>query len=113
MNRVLDLCRQQLQQDWPGLGRPVCVIDGSSLQLAHRPELVEAFPPGHNQHGENHWPILKIVVYHDAFSGLAWQPSWGPMYGAQAVSEQSLAKAALEPLPANAVVIVDGNFGIF
>ena len=112
-NQILDRCRDQIEQDWPGLGRPVCVIDGSSSQLAHTPELVDAFPPGHNQHGENHWPILKIVVYHDVSSGLAWQPSWGPMYGAQAVSEQSLAREALERLPANAVIIADGNFGIF
>lgn len=113
MNQVLERCREQIQEGWPGLRRPVCVIDGSSVQLMHRPELVESFPPGHNQHGENHWPILKIVVYHDAVSGLAWQPSWGPMYGAEAVSEQSLAREALQRLPADAVVIVDGNFGIF
>jgi hypothetical protein len=35
------------------------------------------------------------------------------MYGPQAVSEQQLAEEALQRLPADAVVLADGNFGIF
>jgi putative transposase len=89
------------------------LIDGSTLQLAAQAELRKQFPPGHNQHGENHWPVMQIVVMHDVFSGLALRPSWGAMYGAEAVSEQALAEQALERLPADAVVLSDSNFGIF
>ena len=109
----MEQLRSQLQEGWPGLRRPVFVIDGSSLQLPHEPELVQAYPPGSNQHGENHWPVMKVVVFHDAVSGLAQQPSWGPMYGPEAVSEQKLAEQGLGRLPADAVVLADGNFGIF
>lgn len=35
------------------------------------------------------------------------------MYGAEAVSEQQLAQQALERLPGDALVLADGNFGIF
>jgi hypothetical protein len=35
------------------------------------------------------------------------------MYGASAVSEQRLAEQALQRLPAEAIVMADGNFGIF
>jgi len=28
------------------------LLDGSSLQLEHEPELVEAYPPASNQHGK-------------------------------------------------------------
>jgi hypothetical protein len=111
--RMMEQLRTEMQEGWEGLQRPVFVIDGSSLQLRYTPELVKAYPPGHNQHGENHWPVLRIIVMHDAFSGLALAPSWGPFYGSAAVSEQALAEAALESLPAEAVVLGDGNFGIF
>jgi hypothetical protein len=113
MERMVDQLRAEMQEGWGGLKRPVFVVDGSSLQLQHVPELVEEFSPGRNQHGENHWPVMRIVVFHDVFSGLALRPSWGAMYGDTAVSEQALAEQALERLPGEAVVLGDGNFGIF
>jgi hypothetical protein len=111
--RIVEQLRTEMQEGWTGLKRPVCVIDGSSVQLKHEPELVRAFSPGRNQHGENHWPVMRLVVFHDVFSGLALRPAWGPMYGETAVSEQALAEQAVERLPADAVVLGDGNFGIF
>jgi hypothetical protein len=110
---LVDQLRADMREGWKGLSRPICVVDGSSLQLQNVPELVKEFPPGGNQHGENHWPVMRIVVFHDVFSGLALQPNWGPMYGYRAVSEQSLAAEGLERLPVDAVVLGDGNFGIF
>jgi putative transposase len=111
--RIVEQLREEMQEGWKGLQRPVFVIDGSSLQLKHEPELVKAFSPGRNQHGENHWPVMRIVVLHDVFSGLALRPAWGALYGDGAVSEQALAEQAVERLPGNAVVLGDGNFGIF
>jgi len=113
MERMVDQLRAEMQEGWGGLKKPVFVVDGSSLQLQHVQELVEEFSPGSNQHGENHWPVMRIVVFHDVFSGLALRPSWGAMYGDTAVSEQALAEQALERLPGEAVVLGDGNFGIF
>ena len=111
--RIVGQLRAEMQEGWEGLKRPVFVIDGSSVQLQHAPELVKAYSPGHNQHGKNHWPVMRVVVFQDVFSGLALAPSWGPMYGGKGVSEQALAEAALERLPVEAVVLGDGNFGIF
>ena len=93
--------------------RRVAIVDGTTLRLTHEPELVREFPPGHNQHGSNHWPTLHVAAFHDADSGLATRPCWGPMYGPDAVSEQSLGLAALAPVPADAVVLGDANFGVF
>jgi hypothetical protein len=109
-DHVFAQLRQQAQR--PGQ-RPVFVVDGTSLQLEHAPALVDAFPPGQNQHGANHWPILRLVVFHDAHTGLATRPQWGPYYGDQPVSEQQLATQGLAHLPANAVVLGDRNFGVF
>jgi hypothetical protein len=113
MERMVEQLRAEMQEGWAGLQRPVFVIDGSSVQLQHTPELVEAFSPGSNQYGKNHWPVMRIVVFHDVYSGLALRPSWGPMYGTNAVGEQELAEQAVARLPADAVVLADGNFGIF
>lgn len=117
VNQVSDQIFSYLQQDspeaLPGLGRQAFLMDGSSLTLPATPELLKAYPPSRNRHGVSHWPVVKFVVATDLVSGIATRPSWGPMYGKQAVSEQALAKASLEQLPAGAVLVYDRNFGVF
>ncbi len=81
--------------------------------LPHTEELVEAYPPARNQHGESHWPVLRVLVGHDLVSGIATRPCWGPMRGPGAVSEQSLIGELLERLPPSSVVMGDSNFGVF
>jgi hypothetical protein len=118
------LCRQVSQElverlrvvlNPAGAGGPanVFVLDGSSLELEHSRSLVELYPPAQNQHGQSHWPVMRIVMLHDAETGLAQQPCWGPMFGPRAVSEQELAEQAMDSLPAQSVVVGDRNFGIF
>lgn len=96
-----------------GLSGPVFLLDGSSLSTPHTPQLRDRFPPASNQHGESHWPTLRIVVAHDLASGLAVRPEWGPMFGPQACSEQALTETLLKRLPAGSVVLADRNFGVF
>jgi hypothetical protein len=110
---ILERLRAELSEPWPGLKGPVFLLDGSSLELEHCPELVKSYPPGTNGRSQGHWPVLRMVVMHDAGSGLAQAPCWGPMYGPKAVSEQALAETAMEQLPSEAVVMADCNFGIF
>jgi hypothetical protein len=112
-DRLVEQLRSEMQEGWPGVQRPIVLIDGTTLQLRHDEELLQAFPAGHNQHGDNHWPVLRLVVFHDVSSGLCLRPSWGPMYGEKAVSEQALAEDALGRLPSDALVLADCNFGIF
>ena len=106
---------EQLRQ-MMGLGNTaeprVYVVDGSSVELEHNRELVSSYPPAQNQHGVSHWPVLRLVVLHELDSGLAEEPSWGAMYGAEAVSEQELAAQSLERLPARSVIMGDRNFGV-
>lgn len=113
VEEILQRLRNQLGERLPLLEKPVYVLDGSSVQLEHCAELRKAYPPALNQHGESHWPILRVVVLQDVETAMAQQPCWGAMYGPQAVSEQSLAERALDPLPPGAVIIGDRNFGIF
>ena len=108
---------QQLvaQLDPPAVDAPprAFLLDGSSMRAAHTPELCKVFPPGSNQHGESHWPLLRIVVAHDLETGLAMRPAWGAMHGEEAVSEQGLLERAIDRLPPHATVIGDANFGVF
>jgi hypothetical protein len=91
----------------------VFILDGSSMRMAHSPSLTESFPPGSNQHGDGHWPVMRVLVAHDLRTGLAMRPEWGPMYGPDAVSEQQLLEQAIGRLPSGATVIGDSNFGVF
>jgi putative transposase len=93
--------------------RDAFFIDGSSVRMPHTPELYAQYPPGSNQYGEAHWPLLRILVAHDLYTGLAMRPQWGPMSGAHAVSEQALLEQAIDRLPAGCVVLGDANFGVF
>ena len=97
----------------PGLGLPMFLLDGSSIQLQHTPALVQAYPPSKNRHGESHWPVMRILVAHDVVTGLALRPEYGPMYGPKAVSEQGLAKKMIGRLLKRSVAMGDRNFGIF
>jgi hypothetical protein len=93
--------------------RPTYLVDGSSLRAAHAPALARAYPPASNQHGDSHWPVLRILVAHDLRTGLAVRPEWGPMYGEGAVSEQGLARRLRERLPKGCAIVADRNFGVF
>ncbi len=111
--RIFNYLMADVPEALPGLGRRAFLLDGSSLDLPATPELLQAYPPAQNQHGAAHWPVVRIVVAHDVISGMAMQPSWGPMYGDQAVSEQQLAATGIGQLPAGSVVVGDRNFGVF
>ena len=111
MHEMLLQLREKVGGNQPGQ-RPVFVLDGSSLELEHSRELVRHYPPAQNQHGRAHWPVLRVVVLHELYSGLAEEPCWGAMYGEKAVSEQELAEQAMQALPSQAVVLGDRNFGV-
>jgi putative transposase len=113
-DEVFERLLEQTGGGGPVLGRRAFFIDGTSLRTPHRPELQQQFPPTSNQHGESHWPVLKMLVAHDLETGLAMRPVWGAMSGEQAVSEQALFEKWLaDRVPAGAVLVADINFGIF
>src|SRR5258708_40030869 len=69
-DRVFEDLMQTRQAALEGWERRVFVLDGSSVELPHSEELVAAYPPGSNQHGESHWPVLPRLV------GQGWWPSF-------------------------------------
>lgn len=98
----------------PSLGeRRAFLIDGTTITLPPEKALRVAYPPASNQHGEGVWPVALLVVAHELESGCALRPEVGPMYGPNAVSEVTLARACIARLPSNSIVVGDINFGIF
>jgi hypothetical protein len=97
----------------PEPGERAFVLDGSSMRMAHTPAMTKRFPPGSNQHGEGHWPVIRVLVAHDLQTGLAMRPEWGPMNGPDAVSEQRLLDDAIDRLPGGSTIVGDANFGVF
>jgi len=112
-DRVFQEMLQQVARPGKDAGRPAVFIDGSSMRMPHSETLAAKYPPGSNQHGKSHWPLVRIVVAHDLYSGLAMRPEWGALNGEQAVSEQGLLEQAIERLPSGCVVLGDANFGVF
>jgi hypothetical protein len=120
LSLVQQSCDQIFEQlvhrmDGTGSGQPAraFLLDGSSIRMAHSPALCELYPPGSNQHGAAHWPLLRVLVAHDLRTGLAIRPEWGAMHGAEAVSEQALLERAIDRLPSGSTVLGDANFGVF
>ncbi len=97
------------REDLPGWNRRVFILDGSSLEMPHTPELEQAYPPD----PQSHWPVVRLLVAQEWTTGLAQRPCWGPMYGPKAVSEQALTEQLLGRLPEHSVVLGDINFGVF
>jgi putative transposase len=105
---------QQLMEAKPKRPDPqMFILDGSTLLMPHTPSLLAVYPPSHNQYGQSHWPIMRVLVAHDVDNGIAVCPQWGPVNGAKAVSEQGLTEQLLDQLPPGAGVMGDRNFGVF
>jgi hypothetical protein len=112
-DQILEYLLAEHKEALPGLGCQAFLLDGSSIDLPHTPALVKAYPPASNQRGASHWPMMRVLVAHDLVSGIALRPAQGPMYGSQAVSEQSLAEQVIDRLPGGSIIVCDRNFGVF
>jgi hypothetical protein len=108
-DRVLDHLMTTCREALPGWSRRVFILDGSSLEMPHTADLVDAYPPD----SKSHWPVLRILVAQELTTGLALRPCWGPIYGPQAVSEQALTEKILDRIPHHSVLMGDINFGVF
>lgn len=112
-DQTVDYILAEHKEALPRLGRQAFLLDGSSIDLPHTPSLVKAYPPASNQRGASHWPIMRVLLAHDLVSAVSMRPAWGPMYGSQAVSEQSLAEQVIDRLPDGSIIVWDRNFGVF
>jgi hypothetical protein len=107
------LNEEMFRQSAESRERAVFVIDGSTIQIPHSAENVESYPLHKNQHGETHFPLIRVGVATEAHSGLAIRPACGPYNGEYAVSEHDLADELLPRIPNGSIVIGDRYYGCF
>jgi hypothetical protein len=94
-------------------GRRAFLLDGTTITLPPTPELIEAFPPATNQHGESVWPVALLLMAHDLPSSCALPPEIGAMYGENNTSEAKLAHAIATRMPRGSIALADSGYGIF
>jgi hypothetical protein len=56
------------------LGDRLFLLDGSSIRLEPTAALLKVYGPGKNQHGDSHWPVMRVAVMHHVTTGLALAP---------------------------------------
>jgi hypothetical protein len=112
-DRIFEELIGEIDRRSTGAAVRVFVLDGSTVRAAHTPSSCRIYPPGSNQHGEAHFPLVRVLVAHDLYTGLAMRPEFGAMHGPDAVSEQQLVESAISRLPEGSILMGDANLGVF
>ena len=94
-------------------GRQVLILDGMTLRLQTREELSKRFPPHKNQISTSIFPLVRTVVVHDAFSGLALEPEIGDAKEPAEVSEPRLAAKIFQRLGEGNIILADRGYGTY
>lgn len=101
--------RSELGEQGLWCGRPVVLLDGSTVRLTAEAPLVAHYGRPSGQHGASHWPRLRTVAAFDACSGALCEVVEGPY----PQSEDRLAIQLLRAAPARLVWVGDQLFGIY
>lgn len=90
-------------------GRPLKVVDGTSLRLADTSKNRTAFPPGRNQHDQVGFPLAKMVAVFSAASGAVL----GRAVGRLDQSENRLVMALRQTFQPGDILMGDRHFGYY
>lgn len=103
----------QAEKDAPGSrllqGRPLKIVDGTSLRLPDTPANRAAFPPVRNQHCRLGFPLVKMVAIFSAASGAIL----GRAVARFDQSENRLLKSLRDVLRKGDVLMGDRHFGYY
>ncbi len=94
-------------------GRRVFILDGTTITLEPTAELIKAFPPAPNQHGQSVWPVAMLMVAAEKQTGCVLVPQVDPMFGPDRSSEATQSVQIVKQLPPSSIVMADSGFGIF
>lgn len=100
---------QAAHTDWLWKGRPVKVVDGTTVLMPDTPENRDAFPPRRNQaHGVS-FPIARLVVIFSLACGTVLEMALGPMRGRK-TGENTLFRSLLAALNPGDILLGDRLF---
>ena len=90
-------------------GRPVFIIDGSTVSMPDEPALAEAFGYANSKHGPSRFPVARITFIEVA----GVQSIWNYRLGEYTCSEEAQLHAMWHTLPAGSIALLDRKFGTF
>lgn len=104
----LDL-QQQTPTAWHLHGRPVKIVDGSTMSMPDTPSLDAAFGKPRNQCGVSGFPVTRVVVLLCLATGAVLDAAIGPYQGKRS-GELTLFRSLNDPFAAGDIVLGDRLF---
>ena len=106
------LIDEQLPMDWRWQGRPVRLIDGTTVTMPDTPENQAAYPQQSNQQAGLGFPICRIVGIVCLASGSVMNAAIGP-YKGKGADEQTLLRGMLNTFEAGDIVVGDAYYSAY
>ena len=97
---------------WHWRGRPVRLVDGTTVTLPDTPANQSAYPQSHNQKPGLGFPLCRIVGMICLASGAVLNAAMGP-YSGKGSDEQSLLRLMLNTLQSGDVLVGDAFFATY
>lgn len=107
-----DALDQQAPPAWSWKGRPVVIIDGTTVSMPDTPADQRAFPQARTQAEGVGFPIARLVAVVSLATGVIRDLAVGPYKGKE-TGEDSLFRSTWDRLEAGVVVLGDRHFGSY
>ena len=106
------LIDQQVRDDWRWQGRPVRIVDGTTVTLADTPANQARYPQITNQKPGLGFPMCRMVGITCLSSGALLDVAMGPVSG-KGTDEQSLLRKLITTFKRNDVLLADAFYGTY
>jgi hypothetical protein len=104
-----DRLQQQALAEWHWHGRPVKIVDGTTVSMPDTPANEAAFGKADNQHGPTGFPVARLVCVLSLATGAILRAAMGPYRGKQ-TGELSLFRRLHDACAAGDVLLGDRLF---
>lgn len=102
-------CRRRYGRSHDWNGRPVFVVDGSTVSMPDEPALVEAFGYAPTKHGPSRFPVARVTFIE--LAGL--EVIWDYRIGEYRASEEAQFRQMWPSLPSGCICLLDKKFSSF
>ncbi|WP_421705221.1 IS4 family transposase [Alloalcanivorax xenomutans] len=106
------LTNEKVPNDWLWQGRPVRIVDGTTVTLPDTPANQEDYPQQRSQKPGLGFPLCRIVAVTCLASGAVLNAAMGP-YAGKGASEHTLFRSLLPGFNAGDILLGDGLYGSY